>query len=90
MLYSALALLARPMLASAVLAALGASGVAAPSAAADPAAGAARREARANATANAEERFDIKIPDSAFAEMTTVGEAVDFIIESVKAARTSA
>lgn len=38
----------------------------------------------------AEERFDIKIPDSAFAEMTTVGEAVDYITESVKAARTTA
>ncbi len=38
----------------------------------------------------AEERFDIKIPDSAFADMTTVGEAVDFITESVKAAKASA
>ena len=38
----------------------------------------------------AEERFDIKIPDSAFAEMTTVGEAVDFITDSVKAAKASA
>ncbi|NQU37818.1 MAG: acyl carrier protein [Actinobacteria bacterium] len=33
----------------------------------------------------AEERFDIKIPDSAFADMTTVGQAVDFITESVSA-----
>lgn len=38
----------------------------------------------------AEERFDIKIPDSAFADMTTVGEAVDFIAESVKQAKASA
>jgi len=38
----------------------------------------------------AEERFDIKIPDSAFVEMTTVGEAVDFIADSVTAARTTA
>lgn len=27
----------------------------------------------------AEERFDIRIPDSAFAELTTVGDAVEFI-----------
>lgn len=38
----------------------------------------------------AEERFDIRIPDSAFAEMTTVGAAVDYITESVKRAKASA
>lgn len=30
----------------------------------------------------AEERFDIRIPDAAFAELTTVGNAVDFIARS--------
>ena len=30
----------------------------------------------------AEERFDIRIPDAAFAELTTVGNAVEFIARS--------
>jgi acyl carrier protein len=38
----------------------------------------------------AEERFGIEIPDSAFAEMTTVGDAVDYITESVKNDKASA
>jgi acyl carrier protein len=38
----------------------------------------------------AEERFDITIPDSAFADLTSVGDAVDFITESVKSSKASA
>lgn len=38
----------------------------------------------------AEERFDIRIPDSAFAEMTTVGEATDFIVDTVEKSKASA